>query len=53
MLTYEQEAVLLMEITVQSLRIQLQSEILPEDYKDWMHINLDELDKFVRILWIC
>ena len=45
MLTYGQEAVLPMEITVQSLKVQLQSEMLPEDYRDWMHINLDELDE--------
>ena len=45
MLTYGQEVVLLIEITVQSLRVQLQSEMLPEDYRDWMHINLDELDE--------
>ena len=45
MLTFGQEAVLPMEITVESLRVQLQSEILPENYQEWMHLNLDDLDE--------
>ena len=34
-----------MEITVESLRVQLQSELLPEDYRDWMLFNIDDLDE--------
>lgn len=44
MLTYGQEAIILLEINVRSLRVQLQSDILPKEYDELIYMNLDELD---------
>ncbi|XP_056167311.1 uncharacterized protein LOC130138162 [Syzygium oleosum] len=43
MLTYGQEAVLPVEITVQSLRVKLQGGMSKEEYDELMYENIDEL----------
>ncbi|XP_030439572.1 uncharacterized protein LOC115661436 [Syzygium oleosum] len=43
MLTYGQEAVLPVEVTVQSLRVRLQNNLAKEEYYEVMYANVDEL----------
>lgn len=43
-LTYGQEVVIPLEITIQSLQVQLQSDILHEEYNELIYMNVDELD---------
>ncbi|XP_048138584.1 protein NYNRIN-like [Rhodamnia argentea] len=43
MLTYGQEAVLPLEITVQSLKVKLQDGMAKEQYDEMMYANIDEL----------
>ncbi|XP_056159547.1 uncharacterized protein LOC130135144 [Syzygium oleosum] len=43
MLTYGQEAVLPVEVTIQSLRVRLQNNLAKEEYDELMFANVDEL----------
>ncbi|XP_056161863.1 uncharacterized protein LOC130135972 [Syzygium oleosum] len=49
MLTYGQEAVLPVEVTIQSLRVRLQNNLAKEEYDELMFANVNELGENIAI----